>query len=131
VGDDLLEPLFGGESTGTLEDAADGAGDLGALLQARDVSLGVLLEVELAPLPGDGAKDGLARGGHAGMIVADDGGDAAQAALEEALEEGSPMHFGLTEGDTHAEDDPLACGVMPRAMRTAQSRSWPSWRTFS
>ena len=44
------------------------------------------------------------------MIVADDVGDAAPAALEEALEEGPPMHFGLTEGDTHTEDDALACG---------------------
>ena len=42
VGDDLLEPLFGGGATGAFEDAAEGAGDLGALLQARDVSLGVL-----------------------------------------------------------------------------------------
>ena len=31
VGDDLLEPLFGGGATGALEYAADGAGDLGAL----------------------------------------------------------------------------------------------------
>ena len=35
------------------------------------------------------------------MIVADDGGDAAQVALKEVLEEGPPMHFGLTEGNTH------------------------------
>ena len=110
VGAELLELLFGGGATGAVEDVADGPGDLGALLQARDVSLGVLLEVELAALLGDGAKDGLTRGGHAGMIVADDVGDAAQAALQEALEEGPPMHFGLTEGDTHTEDDALACG---------------------
>ena len=58
VGDELLEPLFCGEATGAIEDAADGAGDFGALLQARDVSLGVLLEVELAALPRDGPKDG-------------------------------------------------------------------------
>jgi len=48
--------------------------------------LGVLLEVELAALPGDGAKDGLARGSHAGVVVADDVGDAAQAALVPPLQ---------------------------------------------
>ncbi len=110
VGDDLLEPLFGGQATGAFEDAADGTGDLGALIQARDVSLGVLLEVELAALPGHGSKDGLARRGQAGVIVADDERDPAQAALDEAVEEGPPVRFGFTERDTHAEDDPLAFG---------------------
>ena len=65
VGDDFLEPLFCGEATGAFEDAADGTGDFGALILARDVSLGVLLEVELAALPRDGPKDGLAGGGQA------------------------------------------------------------------
>ena len=110
LSDDLLEPLFGRGTGGGFKDTADGAGHFGALIQARDVSLGVLLEVELAALPGDGAKDGLAGGGHAGMIVADDEGDAAQAALDQALEEGPPMHLGFTEGDADAEDGALALG---------------------
>jgi hypothetical protein len=110
VRDDLLEPLCRRVRGGAFKDRADGAGDFGALIRARDVSLGVLLEVELAALPGDGAKDGLARGGHAGVIVADDEGDAAQAALDQALEEGPPMHLGFTEGDAHAEDGALAFG---------------------
>jgi len=108
--DDLLEPLFGGEAGGAFEDAADRAGNLGTLIQARDVSLRVLLEVELAALPRDGPKDGLTCRGQAGVIVADNEGDAAQAALDEALEEGPPMHLGFTEGDAHAEDDALAVG---------------------
>ena len=110
VSDDFLEPLFGRVRAGAFEDAADGAGDFGALIQAGHISLGVLLEVELAALPGDGAKDGLARGRHAGMIVADDEGDAAQTALDEALEEGAPMHFGFAQGDAHAEDGRVAFG---------------------
>ena len=110
LGHDFLEPLFGGRAAEALEDATDRAGDFGALIQAWDVRLGVLLEVELAALPGDGTKDGFARGGHAGVIVADDERDAAEAALDEALEEGPPMPFGFTEGDAHAEDDALACG---------------------
>ena len=109
-GDDFLESLFGGGTTGAFKDAVDGAGDFGALLQAWDVSLGVLLEVELAALPGDGPEDGFARGGHAGVIVADDVSDAAESALDEALEEGAPMDFGFTEGDADAEDDAFACG---------------------
>ena len=110
VRDDLLEPLLRGWATGTIEDTAEGAGDFGALVQAWDIRLGVLLEMKLAALPRDGAKDGFARGGHAGVVVADDEGDAAQAALDEALEESPPMHFGFTEGDAHPEDGALACG---------------------
>ena len=85
-------------------------GHFGALVQSWDVSLGVLLELELAALPGHGAKDGFAGGGQARMIIADNEGDAAQAALDEALEEGAPMGFGFTKGDAHAEDGALARG---------------------
>ena len=87
-----------------------GWGDFGTLILAGDVGLDVLLEVELAALPGNGTKDGFASGGHAGVIVADDVSDAAESALDEALEEGTPMDFGFTEGDADAEDDALANG---------------------
>src|ERR1019366_2608310 len=110
VADDFLEPLFGGGAAGAFEDTANGAGHFGALLQTRNVSLGVLLKVKLATLPRDSPKDRLACGGHAGVVIADDERHAAQAALDQALEEGAPMHFGLTEGDAHAEDDALAGG---------------------
>ena len=66
VSDDFLEPLFGGGATGAFEDAANGPGDFSPLIQARDISLGVLLEMKLAALPRDGPEDGLARGRHAG-----------------------------------------------------------------
>ncbi len=66
--------------------------------------------MELAALPGHGAKDGLARGVHPGVIVADDELDAAQAALEQALEEPTPMDLGFAESDAHAQDDALAFG---------------------
>ena len=48
--------------------AEEGAGDFGALIQTRDVSLSVLLEVELAALPGDGSKDGLDGGKSAARL---------------------------------------------------------------
>jgi hypothetical protein len=44
------------------------------------------------------------------VIVADDERDAAEAALDEALEEGAPVRFGLTEGDADAEDGTFAFG---------------------
>ena len=109
VGDDFLEALFGGGATGAFKDAADVPRHFRALIQARDISLGVLLEMELTALPGDRAKDGFARGGQAGVVVADDELDVAEATLDEALEEGAPMHFGFTEGDADAQDGTLAC----------------------
>ena len=127
----LLEPGFGGWAIGAVEDTADGLGDFGALIQARDIGLGVLLEMELAALPRHGGEDGGARGAQAGVVIADDELDAVQAALLQALEEGPPMHLGFTERDADAEDGAFAFGLMPKAMSTAQSRSWPSWRTFS
>ena len=108
--DDFLESPFGGGAVGAVEDAADGAGDFRAQIQAGDVSLGVLLEVELAALPGDGGKHRSTSSLEAGVIVAGDVGDAAAAALDEALEEGAPMHFGFAEGDADAQEGALAVG---------------------
>ena len=77
VGDDFLEPPFGGGAAGAVADAADGTGDFSAQIQARDVGLGVVQEVELAALPGDGGEDGGAGGLESGVVVAGDVGDAA------------------------------------------------------
>ena len=122
--------MFCGGATGALEDAADGACDIGALLEPGDVSLSVLLEMELAALPRDSAEDGFACSRHPLVVVADDEGNAAEAALNKALKEGAPVCFGLAEGDADAENGAVAGGGDAQR-RTAQSRSWPSWRTFS
>ena len=90
------------------EDAADVGGDLGAQLEAGDVGLGVLREMELAALPGDGGEDGAPGGGEAGMVVAHEELEAAEAALLEAREEVAPVDFGFAEGDAGAEDLALA-----------------------
>lgn len=90
VGDDFLAAPFSGGAVGAVADAADGAGDCGAQIQAGDVGRDVLLVVELAALPGAGGKHRGAGGLEAGMIGAGDEGDAAQAALEEAVAEGAP-----------------------------------------
>lgn len=102
LGEDFREALFCGGAAGALEDAADGACDIGALLEPGDVSLSVLLEMELAALPRDGTEDGFACSRHPWVVVADDEGNAAEAALNKALEEGAPVCLGFTEGDTNA-----------------------------
>ena len=114
VRDDLLEPQFGGGAAGTVKDIADGTGDLGALIQTRDMGLGVLLEMELATLPGHGGKDRRARGLETGVIVAGDVAHAAQAALEEALEEGAPVNLGFAQSDADAEEGAFAIGPDPQ-----------------
>jgi hypothetical protein len=98
VRDDLFEPQFGGGTVGAVEDAAEGAGHFGPLIQAGDRGLGVLLEMELAALPGPGGKGGPAGRWESGVVVTNDAGDDAKAALHEALERGAPVDFGLTQG---------------------------------
>ncbi len=71
--------LLCGGAAGALEDAADGACDIVALLEWGDVSLRVLVEVELATVPRDGAEDGFACGGHPWVVFADDEGAVAVA----------------------------------------------------
>jgi len=110
VGDDFLEAGFGGRAAGAVKDAADGTGNFGALVQSGHVGLSVLLEVELAALPRHGGEDGGASRLEAAVIVTGDAGDAAETALEEALEEGAPVDFGFTEGDAHAEEGAFAVG---------------------
>ncbi len=109
-GEDFPEALLCGGEGGAKEDAADGASDIGALVNPWDVSLGVLLEVELAALPGDGPEDRFARSGHTRVVVADDEGDATEAALDKALKEGAPVCLGFTEGDTDAQNGAMAAG---------------------
>ena len=110
-GDDFLETALGAGAVRAGEDAADVGGDLGAQVQARDVGLGVLLEVELAALPGQGGKDGAAGGAQAGVVVGDEELEAAEAALLEAREEVAPVDFGFAQGDADAEDLALAVGT--------------------
>ena len=49
--------VSGGEIVG-VEDGTDVGSDAGAHVQTRDVGLSVLLEMELAALPGDGRENG-------------------------------------------------------------------------
>ena len=84
-GDDFLEAGFGAGRSGQSKTLRMACGDGGALIQARDIGLGVLLEMELAALPGHGGEDGGAGGAQAGMVIADDEQDAVEAALLQEL----------------------------------------------
>ena len=104
VCDDFGEAAFGGWAVLGEEDAADVGGDFCAHVETRDVGLGVLLEVELAALPGDGWEDGAACGGEAGVVIGDDDLEALEAACLQALEERAPVDLGFGKGDAEAED---------------------------
>ena len=60
-------------AVGELKNGADVGGDGFFQVLARDVSLGILLEVELASVPGDGGEDGGEGGFETLMGVAGDG----------------------------------------------------------
>ena len=110
-GDDFLEASFSGWPIRAVEHTADGVGDGGALVQAGDIGLGILLEVELAALPRHGRKDRGARCAHAGMVIADHELDAVETALLQALEELAPMDFGFAQRDADAQNGAFALGV--------------------
>ena len=70
---------------------------------------GVLREVELAALPDGTGQDGAAGGLQPGMVVTDDEADAADAAVDQAVEEGSPVDFGFRwiAGDAEHAPSPV------------------------
>ena len=109
--DDFFEAAFGGRPIRAVEHTADGFGDGGPLVQAGDIGLGILLQVELAALPRHGGKDGGAGGAQAGVVVADNELNAVETALLQALEELAPMDFGFTESDADAQDGAFALRV--------------------
>jgi hypothetical protein len=86
-GDDFLEAQVGGWAVRGVEDAADGLGDRGALVEFGHVGLGILLEIKLSALPRRSEKDGRAGGSQPVMVVADNELDAAEAAGLEDLED--------------------------------------------
>src|SRR5512142_1834172 len=66
-------------------------------------------EVELAALPDGTGQDGAAGGLQPGMVVADDEADATHAAVDQAVEEGSPVDFGFRgiAGDAEHAPSPV------------------------
>src|SRR5512144_2042708 len=63
-------------------------------------------EVELAALPDGTRQDGAAGGLQPSMVVTDDEADAAHAAVDQVVEEGSPVDFGFRRIAGDAEHAP-------------------------
>jgi hypothetical protein len=110
-GDDFFEAGLGGEPIRAIEHGADGVGDWGALVQAGHMRLGVLLEMELAALPGDAREDRLAGGAETFVVITDEQRGGMEAALLEAGEKGAPMDLGFAQGDADAQNGAFAIGA--------------------
>ena len=106
----LHEPL-GLHPVRGVEDRAQLGGDGFSCLLTSDELSGVLLQMELATLPGNGGQHRSARRLESGVIVGDDELDAMQSAGEQAFEEAPPIDLGLTRGDRATQHPALAGGV--------------------
>jgi hypothetical protein len=91
-----------------MEDGAYLGGDYAAKFKPGNAGPGVLLEMELTPLPRNGGKDRTACGSQSGVSVADDELYRMKAALDQRVKKGAPMSLGFTQGDAYAEDGALA-----------------------
>jgi hypothetical protein len=109
-GGDLSETGFGAGAIRRVEDGADVGGDLTACVEAVGVSLGVLLEVELAALPRGGVEGGAQGGAETFVGIGGDEIRDADAALLEGREAGAPVGFGFGDGGRDAQDE--AVGVV-------------------
>ena len=106
--DEFGELGFGVGAIFGVEDPADVFSDFLFEVFGGDVGLGVLLEVELAALPGAGVEGGAQRGTESDVGVGGDTIRDAEAALLEAGEEVAPVDFGFGEGAGDAEDEAFA-----------------------
>lgn len=112
-GDEVMEAGLGGGEIRAVENGTDVGGDAGAHVKARDVSLGVLLEVELAALPRDRREDGGTGGVESAMSVADDEAETVETAGLERGEERTPMGLRLTQSSTETENRTFSIGTDP------------------
>ncbi len=102
------EALLGVRAGFGVEDGGDLGGDDGLEFLSGDEVAGVLLEVELAALPGAGVAGGPQGGFEAGVGVGDDEVGNADAALFERDEEFPPVDFGFGKGAADTEDHAFA-----------------------
>ena len=79
----------------------------------RHASHGVLHAMELAALPRQSSEHRLPGGLEPAVVIADQELHTPHAAVDEALEEGSPVRLGLGELNTPAGEAPLAVGADP------------------
>ena len=80
---------------GSGEDGLEITSDLFFQMLFGDVGLGIVLQVELAALPGDAGEACFPRRLESGVIVGDDELGAMKPAILQLAHEASPMYFGL------------------------------------
>jgi len=108
-----FEAGLGGDEIRAVVDGTDIGRHAGAHVETGDVSLGVLLEMELAALPRDGGEDGSTGGRESAMGVADDEGETVKASGLERGKEGTPVDLRFAERSADAEDGSLSVGADP------------------
>jgi len=96
---------------GCVEDGADVTSYIISHALLRHVSLSVLPQMELAPLPWNTAKDGATGSAQTGVGVAGDQLHPSEPPIRQALQKSSPVGFRLAEGDRYAEHFSLSLHV--------------------
>jgi hypothetical protein len=130
-GDDHLEAGLGGEAVRAIEHRADGLGDGGALIQPGHISLGVLLEMKLAALPGHAREDRLPGGPETFVVITDEPQGGRETALLQAGEKAAPMDLGFIEGDADPQDGAFPVGADAQGDEHGAVEHLSLWRTFS
>ena len=112
-GDEMIEAGLSRGEIGAIEDGADVRSHTGAPIETGNISLGVLLEVELATLPGNRGEDGGTGCGEAWMGIADDEGEAVKPSGLKRGQEVAPVNLGLAEGGADTENGAFSIGANP------------------
>ena len=112
-GNEMIEAGLSRGEIGAIEDGADVGSHAGAPIETGNISLGVLLEVELATLPGNRGEDGSTGRGEAWMGIADDEGEAVKPSGLKRGQEVAPVNLGLAEGGADAENGAFPIGADP------------------
>ena len=110
-GGDGFEAALSFGQIGSMEDGAEVVGDFFTHMDFGDEGHGVLLEMELATLPGDTGKASGEGGAETGVVVTDDQAQAVETPGLEAGEELAPMDFGFTKFGADAQDGAFAVGI--------------------
>jgi hypothetical protein len=109
----MIEAGLSRGEIGAIEDGADVGSHAGAPIETGNISLGVLLEVELATLPGNRGEDGGTGRGEAWMGIADDEGEAVKPSGLKRGQKVAPVNLGLAEGGADTENGAFPIGADP------------------
>ena len=110
-GGDGFELVLSGQQIRRIENGAEVVGDFFPHVDFGDEGHGVLLEMELATLPGDTGKASGEGGAETCVVVTDDQAQAVETPGLETGEELAPMDFSFTEFGADAQDGAFALGI--------------------